>query len=864
MRRTVTFTLALVAALAISTTTVFAVATTEQRGPALLDLWRWRAPLPTGVTMTDLCFTSTSRGWLAGSRGTILRTLDNGANWTVATAGAVGDSDLVAISVVEAGLPLVTRGIAVGEDGATLYTTDGATWREPEAAAFGVEVDFTDVFIAPEDPSKAWVVGQRRSVFGLSGPVMARTTTGGRTWTPVSLPPALQYASKIGGTSATDMWVISNGSVWLRNTGAGWMVRRGLRAGDSDQQVRDIVMQVGGAGYALGSDASYAMGSGERIYRTADYGSTWTTAAVEPDMYFTQLLAVPGAAWARAENGRMYHVSGSAPDTWTAVGEPDYNARYQPHQMFNISSGVRLDVPGSWVKATNDAGATYHNVRTPALTTSRLAAVDFVDAAKGWAVGPPGIVLATGDGGVSWSSQALPVERVFEDVFFIDAERGWVAGDNIGGAHVARTTDGGANWELLDSGKGGTALAFVDEATGWMVGQNGRIRATTDAGSTWTTQTSGTFEALWGVDFTSETNGWACGSGDTLLRTVDGGENWEKMPVTRSGGSINDVDFVDEDRGWCVDSFGGVSRTTDGGATWQRLQTSARGLRSVRFLDDGRTGWVTGYVQRDPQSRARASFTVLETNDGGATWTLPSKGGYVDAAVPGEVWDVDAVSADDAWIVGEGGAILSLRPRARFDGLSVSPTALTFGSKVTIAGRLVVRDASVPGRTVRVEYSRDGGITWTADGLASYDAASETYRAVRAPSTVRTYRLRFAGDSTYPEATSERRAVRVKAALGTPAVPSTIRPSVAFRASGSIKPGHRAGNATKVEVQRQTSSGAYVPYATRTATQVYVTSSSGRYHVDLKLPKGRWRIRATHADSAHARSYSAWRTVQIP
>jgi len=56
-------------------------------------------------------------------------------------------------------------------------------------------------------------------------------------------------------------------------------------------------------------------------------------------------------------------------------------------------------------------------------------------------------------------------------------------------------------------------VAFVNATTGWTVGDLGTILVTTNAGSTWTFQKSGTREDLTGVAFASATRGWAVGTG---------------------------------------------------------------------------------------------------------------------------------------------------------------------------------------------------------------------------------------------------------------------------------------------------------------------------------------------------------------
>ena len=59
--------------------------------------------------------------------------------------------------------------------------------------------------------------------------------------------------------------------------------------------------------------------------------------------------------------------------------------------------------------------------------------------------------------------------------------------------------------------------------TGTVVGTEGTIFRTTDGGTTWVTQTSGTTNDLHGVSFTDGNNGTVVGDDGTILRTTNGG-----------------------------------------------------------------------------------------------------------------------------------------------------------------------------------------------------------------------------------------------------------------------------------------------------------------------------------------------------
>jgi photosystem II stability/assembly factor-like uncharacterized protein len=78
-----------------------------------------------------------------------------------------------------------------------------------------------------------------------------------------------------------------------------------------------------------------------------------------------------------------------------------------------------------------------------------------------------------------------------------------------------------------------TAVCFVDEKTGWAVGQWGVVLRTDDAGETWTVQRSDTTtdRPLFSVYFKDRNRGWAIGLWSLVLETKDGGKTWNTVQI---------------------------------------------------------------------------------------------------------------------------------------------------------------------------------------------------------------------------------------------------------------------------------------------------------------------------------------------
>ena len=81
----------------------------------------------------------------------------------------------------------------------------------------------------------------------------------------------------------------------------------------------------------------------------------------------------------------------------------------------------------------------------------------------------------------------------------------------------------------LPQGNTLNSIRFINNNTGWAVGNTGTILKTTDAGTSWLRISSGTFNNLQSVFFVDSISGWVAGDNGTILRTTDGGLNWNTL-----------------------------------------------------------------------------------------------------------------------------------------------------------------------------------------------------------------------------------------------------------------------------------------------------------------------------------------------
>ncbi len=157
--------------------------------------------------------------------------------------------------------------------------------------------------------------------------------------------------------------------------------------------------------------------------------------------------------------------------------------------------------------------------------------VYFTDANNGWIIGDKGTIVHTSDGGKNWETQNSGTDVNLNRIQFISDKEAWIVGDN---GTVLNTIDG-RNWRKQVITKGHLVdLHFVDKYNGWVVGEAGALFYTPDGGKTWKFQFSGLGEALNGVHFINNREGLITAEMGLTLKTTDGGKNWEMQGSTLS------------------------------------------------------------------------------------------------------------------------------------------------------------------------------------------------------------------------------------------------------------------------------------------------------------------------------------------
>src|SRR6266550_6119213 len=247
------------------------------------------------------------------------------------------------------------------------------------------------------------------------------------------------------------------------------------------------------------------------------------------------------------------------------------NALYDVY-FFDGTQGVAVGEQGL-IRRTTDGGAGWQTVASGVKDGLRSVSFSGVNGISG---GDSQTILYSTDAGASWHpGQTGFFGPPFFGAYMLNSTTGFVAGQNlIFQPLVGNSTDGGARWDFhafyFDNNEGGcTDLFFFDQSTGVVSGTvfdgRGAIARTTDGGTNWST--SFFDQAIQGIDFPQPTSGFAVGAGGRISHSTDAGITWTDQ-TSGTSTNLNDISFgSDALRGIAVGDSGAILWTANGGET---------------------------------------------------------------------------------------------------------------------------------------------------------------------------------------------------------------------------------------------------------------------------------------------------------
>lgn len=192
---------------------------------------------------------------------------------------------------------------------------------------------------------------------------------------------------------------------------------------------------------------------------------------------------------------------------------------------------VAVGERGSILRST-DRAQTWRSVAAP--TRATLTGVSFApDGRQGWAVGHDAIILATVDGGLTWSRQfqGESLQDSFLDVVAIDGTHAIAVGAY---GLFLTTADGGRNWERQPAVAGDFHLNRITRGptgTLYLAGESGTLLRSRDSGRTWNPIPTPYEGSFYGIAPISNSTLLAYGLRGHAYRSSDDGAHWDLIAV---------------------------------------------------------------------------------------------------------------------------------------------------------------------------------------------------------------------------------------------------------------------------------------------------------------------------------------------
>jgi photosystem II stability/assembly factor-like uncharacterized protein len=426
-------------------------------------------PCP-GSDVNGLSFLNHDTGWICGYAG-VYKTMDGCNTWQLQLSGN---------SFFEVFFYDQDYGWARGGYNNEFYRTvdGGESWS---LSYIGEDFDYDEIFFI--DQNTGWMVGyeddNRR---------VRKSNDGGQTW----------YGCFYdGSTTLTDLSVVNENVIWT-------------------------------------------VGSGGTIFKTSNGGWDWDSLQSGPRNRINQVFFHGSGAdtgWAAGAGGLlMKTISGG--DDWDII-QTGTTYELKDIMFVDAYTGYIGGYSNTFLK-TADGGATWEFL--PVSPGISINALSFIDADTGWVATKEGKVFRTDNGGAGWLEQSLGRSCSLNDIWFTDGMNGTAVGKDDALGLYFTSIDGGLSWVHHYTGDVLHRIKFLNDSKGWICGDDwyddpGYLLATNDGGLSWEAKSNYGFTG-YDLCFINQDTGWVVGEGGGIASTVNGGLSWS-YPVEFTRRNLN-------------------------------------------------------------------------------------------------------------------------------------------------------------------------------------------------------------------------------------------------------------------------------------------------------------------------------------
>lgn len=569
------------------------------------DNWSWLNPKPMGSSV-ESCgyFPGTNTVVAVGANGLIMRSTDNGTNWSHINSNLV-------VKLSSVSLTSSTTGYIAGESATLLKTTDaGVSWSSVNTGLAGTfnQIDFVDNAIG----------------FLRQGTIINKiykTTNGGVSWDDLGFDGSNGNLTALNALSSTEiLYGTSTGNV-IKTSSPAWSLSfvksftgalqvvsiavNGSRvvAASADQLLvystdegtswsSEVTLSgVSFAGVEFFSSTNLvAYTASEAIRISTDGGASWSTVTTSPTQQLvTATSNLAGHGIILGTLGIQYNTTNSG-SSWSKTSTTSSSGILR--SITSNGSNILVSEDNGLILRSSNDGANWSTISAAGGTT--IQDIKFANSNTAFLVAGAKFYKSV-DAGATWSLKKTFTSVTLYELACFDESEIIVAGSV---QTTYRSTDGGETWsdtnQVPNAGTLNSVFALHGSSTAYCAGTSGKVFKSNDKGAIWTVagNASGIINSIW---FSTPTIGWAVGNSGLIYKSTNSGTDWTQKEIGLTSNNLQSVRFSDANNGIIVGNLGTILKTTDGGTTWTKsAQITGNNLMSAALID-GSTTLAAGY-----------------------------------------------------------------------------------------------------------------------------------------------------------------------------------------------------------------------------------------------------------------------------
>jgi photosystem II stability/assembly factor-like uncharacterized protein len=553
--------------------------------------WFWQNPLPQGNSLGYVNFWG-NNGLAIGYGSTILKTSNNGLNWTL--------FNVPAYNIVYQTFVFDLNNYCLATDGNLLKktTNGGASWFSNEFIS-GIT---PKLFFVNMNTGYSIVYADYNSTL-----VLYKTTNGGINWNLNKT----DTSSRINAIFFPD---VSTGYMAGSRSNSALYTKllKTTNGGNSWDSINSNTTFSANTLYFINGLTGYMNIRAGRIFKTTNGAASWDSVANTGSSSGRFYFINSNTGFVTGQYNTFKTTNSGA--SWTTLSIPSGNFYYNGSDTYTATGDY-----GSIYRSTNN-GSNWVNYRQTVINgyLNKVQAIDENIAFIGCSYGT---VLKTVNGGNNWSALVDSTMDHYNSIFFFNSLTGFGAGQSrYAGSNIKKTTNGGLNWYSVSMPQTEQIfnIEFAFDSIGYAGGKQGSFLRSTDKGEVW--NITGNFDpyATGGIEFTNQNTGFWVGSSYVtnaqIRKSTNGGYNWSET-LLDSIDMLYDVKFKNSNTGFAcgyyqtvTGYFGAICMTTDQGVSWSVQHPQSNIIYELSIADSN-----TIYASCD-------GGKILKSTNSGITW----------------------------------------------------------------------------------------------------------------------------------------------------------------------------------------------------------------------------------------------------